>query len=584
MNKIQIGNSIALTWKIDLSSASGNNTLVKDKTELYMRNAYEVKKIENYTINDNVVCFIFDAEDQKYTGVYDLVLKDADAGTRYITRPCAFALVLHREESGNTMAKDESGNYVVELVDKVLTVKDINEDAGIYVRVAAIEAKLKEGCILTPEEAEFFRSVLLEHKGKLSTLPDDVVTGIAVATTDEKASLTLSKVTDSGSGYQQTENVVEIGSATETEAGMMSAADKRRLEQGVKTVGMSELDGLNGVEAGADGKPVMYAVVKDSRNVGTLLLFSDDMSHVTTQIFTTHCYYSNGGFLGHMDDKIYQYSRIYNISAVHGLTDRGTWSEWTPFVDEAVLQALKTYARNITELQNGKFDKASVVQELGDAENKVVSQKVVKALDAKMMKTITELQGTVFPLQVSLQLDKTLLEYTGSEQSVKASYAVTRKGVGVEPASLTLHVDGKLVSTLVQQSGSVTFGVNKEGDTQVVVDAAYGGLTKSATAKVTMVLPVYCGFGRTEADVAVVGNKLSPRLSASGMYSKTCGGDDLNFIILVPKSLPKLNSFSMGGAPFVMVTSSVSVGGKEYYMYKSGAVYISGTALNVQGN
>ena len=47
MNKIQIGNSVAVTWKIDLSSAKGKNTLTVDKTELYLRNAYEIKKIEN---------------------------------------------------------------------------------------------------------------------------------------------------------------------------------------------------------------------------------------------------------------------------------------------------------------------------------------------------------------------------------------------------------------------------------------------------------------------------------------------------------------------------------------------------------
>ena len=66
-----------------------------------------------------------------------------------------------------------------------------------------------------------------------------------------------------------------------------------------------------------------------------------------------------------------------------------------------------------------KFDKESIVQESGDAEDKVMSQKDVTD-------NLTELQNTVFPLEVSLSIDKHLLEYTGSEQSIKATYAIKR--------------------------------------------------------------------------------------------------------------------------------------------------------------
>ena len=99
-----------------------------------------------------------------------------------------------------------------------------------------------------------------------------------------------------------------------------------------------------------------------------------------------------------------------------------------------------------------------------------------------------------------------------------------------------------------------------------------------------MVLPIYYGFGTTETDIAIAANKLSPRLSASGTYAKTSAKDDVNFIILAPKTLPKLNNFTMGGVPFVMEISSVTINGKDYYMYKSGAIYMNGTTLNVQAN
>ena len=231
----------------------------------------------------------------------------------------------------------------------------------------------------------------------------------------------------------------------------------------------------------------------------------------------------------------------------------------------------------IDELANKKFDKDSVVQELGDAEDKVMSQKVVTD-------NLTELQNTVFPLEVSLSIDKPLLEYTGSEQSIKATYSIKRKGSPFTPTSLALSVDGSLVSIDVNQADTVTIKVNKEGETQIILTAKHGDLVKSASSKVTMVLPIYYGFGTTEMDIAIDRNKLGPRTSATGVYEKTSTKDNVNFIILVPKTLPGLSSFTMGGAPFVMITSSVVVNGHDYYMYKSGGIYMSGTNVKVQAS
>ena len=247
----------------------------------------------------------------------------------------------------------------------------------------------------------------------------------------------------------------------------------------------------------------------------------------------------------------------------------------TTDVDEALAKKADKETMN-TELAK-KFDKVSVVQETGTATDKVMSQKVVTD-------NLTELQNTVFPLEVSLSLDKPLLEYTGSEQNIKATYSIKRKGSPITPTALALSVDGSLVSIDVKQADTVTVKVNKEGETQIILTAKHGDLVKSALSKVTMVLPIYYGFGTTETDIAIAANKLSPRLSASGTYAKTSAKDDVNFIILAPNTLPKLNNFTMGGAPFVMETTSVTINGKDYYMYKSGAIYMNGVTLNVQAN
>lgn len=224
-----------------------------------------------------------------------------------------------------------------------------------------------------------------------------------------------------------------------------------------------------------------------------------------------------------------------------------------------------------------KARKESIVQELGEAEDKVISQKVVT-------ENFVELQNTVFPLQVSLSLDKTLLEFTGTDQTVKASYSIKRKDVAITPTSLALSFNGVMKDIDIKASDTISIEVNKEGESLVVLTAKLDDLVKSATAKVVMVLPIYFGFGTSEADVAIADNKLGPRTSAAGVYEKTSAKDRVNFIILVPKTLPKLSSFSMGGAPFVMITSSVVINGKDYYMYKSGGVYMSGTTVRVQAS
>lgn len=244
-----------------------------------------------------------------------------------------------------------------------------------------------------------------------------------------------------------------------------------------------------------------------------------------------------------------------------------------------------------------------VAQEVGESEWKVVSQKLLKvALDLKADKSfvdaelakkanakevdssLKELQNTVFPLQVSLSLDKTLLEFTSSDQTVKASYSIKRKDAAITPTSLALSINGVMKDIDIKASDTISIEVNKEGESTVVLTAKLDDLVKSATAKVVMVLPIYFGFGTSEVDVAIAGNKQGPRTSAAGVYEKTSVKDRVNFIILAPKTLPKLSSFSMGGAPFVMITTSVVINGKDYYMYKSGGVYMSGTTVSVHAS
>ena len=244
-----------------------------------------------------------------------------------------------------------------------------------------------------------------------------------------------------------------------------------------------------------------------------------------------------------------------------------------------------------------KADKETVNAELAKKANaEEVSSKFTEEaarVDAELAKkanakevdnSLKELQNTVFPLQVSLSLDKTLLEFTDTEQTIKASYSIKRKDAAITPTSLALSINGVMKEIDIKASDTISIDVNKEGESIVVLTAKLDDLVKSATAKVVMVLPIYFGFGTSEVDVAIADNKQGPRTSAAGVFEKTSTKDRVNFIILVPKTMPGLSSFTMGGAPFVMITTSVVINGKDYYMYKSGGVYMSGTTVSVHAS
>ena len=123
----------------------------------------------------------------------------------------------------------------------------------------------------------------------------------------------------------------------------------------------------------------------------------------------------------------------------------------------------------IDELHGTKIDKTSILQESGTAEDKVMSQKAVsvelnkKADVDDVNSSLKELYDTVFPLQVSLSLDNTVLEFTGTDQAVNARYSIKRNNALVMPSSLVLTINGMVKQIDIKSSDTVSIDVNKEG-------------------------------------------------------------------------------------------------------------------------
>lgn len=256
--------------------------------------------------------------------------------------------------------------------------------------------------------------------------------------------------------------------------------------------------------------------------------------------------------------------------------------------DKEEMNRLLATKANTTDVDT-KFteEKKRVDAELdkkANAEEVNSSLKHLKDTDIQHENRLLALEQSEWPLSLELTLTPSLLEYTGSEKDVSVSWKVSRKGAELRPTALAIKQDGVAQTAGLAASGSINAKVNKLGDTLFEISVTADSMKKTVVSKLTMVLPIYCGFGTSETDVAVDANKLSPRTSANGTYAKTSSLDNVNFIILAPKTLPKLTNFTMGGAPFVMETTSVTINGKDYYMYKSGAIYMNGVTLNVQAN
>ena len=125
-------------------------------------------------------------------------------------------------------------------------------------------------------------------------------------------------------------------------------------------------------------------------------------------------------------------------------------------VDSVTLdKELEKVRKSIADEEQARKD--MITQELGNSEDKVVSQKTVT-------ENLVELQKTVFPLQVSLSVDKNLLEFTGNDTPVKLTYSVKRKDVEVTPSALGLSVNDVMQWIDLKSSGTLNVNVNKEGE------------------------------------------------------------------------------------------------------------------------
>lgn len=216
-----------------------------------------------------------------------------------------------------------------------------------------------------------------------------------------------------------------------------------------------------------------------------------------------------------------------------------------------------------------------------------------KALQTAMDKNVTELKGadtehesrllaleqSEWPLSLELSINPILIEFTGSEKDTSVAWKIMRKGVGVTPTVLTFKQDGVALSAELVANGSINAKVNKLGDTVFEIAVEAEGMKKSASKKLTMVLPVYMGFaGASDASgLAITGlSKYAPLTSPAGTYKIKNNADGIYLWLCVPDTMT-INKVTSSG--FTVPMREVQTGQTElggYKCYRSSNAIVAG--------
>lgn len=210
----------------------------------------------------------------------------------------------------------------------------------------------------------------------------------------------------------------------------------------------------------------------------------------------------------------------------------------------------------------------------GNSETKPMSQKAVtdelNTLDSKV-------EALAAGLDVTLSFSPNII-YKG----VSTPVTLTGTMLHGTPSEMKL-MDGSTVLQTSQTSPitkSLNLNISENSKTYKVVGTS-DGVTVAKEAIVSARYPIYYGFAASAAALAVDANRYSPTTSAAHTYEKTAAADGQHFYILVPSDISALSNFSMGGAPFVMTSSTATINGVTYKVYTSGNTYNSGTKLTV---
>ena len=182
--------------------------------------------------------------------------------------------------------------------------------------------------------------------------------------------------------------------ATSEADGLMSKADKVALDALNGEVNINNLDLTDRISEFITGcLPTRLKVVaktgKKTFTVGTLDIFTDNMGHQLTEIFTSNCGTQWGNFIedfesiaqAHVDGDVFTCHRFYNYAMAtdHGIA-KGTWSKWRGGTDDFTKNYMDAIASSAVTV--GHTEEANELALLKDSDGKgYVSVKVMSSED-----------------------------------------------------------------------------------------------------------------------------------------------------------------------------------------------------------
>jgi hypothetical protein len=205
--------------------------------------------------------------------------------------------------------------------------------------------------------------------------------------------------------------------------------------------------------------------------------------------------------------------------------------------------------------------------------------KELKEADTEHESRLLALEQSEWPLSLELSINPILIEFTGSEKDTSVAWKIMRKGVGVTPTVLTFKQDGVALSAELVANGSINAKVNKLGDTVFEIAVEAEGMKKSASKKLTMVLPVYMGFAGASdaAGLAITElSKYAPLASPAGTYKIKNNADGIYLWLCVPDTMT-INKVTSSGFTVPMMevqTGQTELGG--YKCYRSSNAIVAG--------
>lgn len=205
--------------------------------------------------------------------------------------------------------------------------------------------------------------------------------------------------------------------------------------------------------------------------------------------------------------------------------------------------------------------------------------KELKGADTEHESRLLALEQSEWPLSLELSINPILIEFTGSEKDTSVAWKIMRKGVGVTPTVLTFKQDGVALSAELSANGSINAKVNKLGDTVFEIAVEAEGMKKSASKKLTMVLPVYMGFAGASdaAGLAITElSKYAPIASPAGTYKIKNNADGIYLWLCVPDTMT-INKVTSSG--FTVPMREVQSGQTElggYKCYRSSNAIVAG--------